>query len=471
MRPKLITKLTIDKMAELAASAEVYMEEGMNPKDAWVKSAMEHNPVEGVLRSAIQGWNAANFLSHFNTKKATLERAAPILVVDAEDVIAAWKKQKEVKQAEANQVWEGYYTRPDIKIIPTRIKKKAEKILEAENKRKIHKQMVRWQENTKRELKVAEKKLQQIQDDIVAHRVCCEKQKKLAERAIKQSGIPKHVLIGNIGTVYPEYIRFLEQLEYPQGNVKVAKSYIYDENKSPYKEAMKHCILQAQQIVMASDLDAIKYVINQLTDACGFNKTARMAAIKMEMEKLNDPASVGPSGFYRVCPTFERALDPVVEHIAEENTPMVKEGRHVKFGADLEKTFVEATAEGFRRATDYISLAPPDKAFSYTTLIGEMKKDLARAEHGTLASRVFAQALVGRLILQDSELMDYPIQEVYKAHANLWRIFPKLMTNDLIAKDLLKRYLAQGGLDPQDINTLARAEKELAVAKREKPLI
>ncbi len=100
-----------------------------------------------------------------------------------------------------------------------------------------------------------------------------------------------------------------------------------------------------------------------------------------------------------------------------------------------------------------------------------MKKDLARAEHGTLASRVFAQALVGRLILQDPELMDYPIQEVYKAHANLWRIFPKLMTNDLIAKDLLKRYLAQGGLDPQDINTLARAEKELAVAKREKPLI
>ena len=259
---KHISEETLDLLTQAAAWAEGEIASGVDPKTAFMQAAKEFDLTPQQTKLLIRGWNITNFTEKFGSSRKLEDRCSEVPVLHFDEFEKLLNAGAKTAAANNGSVWYGYDVPPEVRIKRAYQKdplKKYESVLATDE---FFFKVAGAENFVKRNFNKLIDLRRQAYDAFTS--LVSEFQIKLGElkSAIKVSGIPKDVLVGNLNVVNPLSARIVSHVlkETKCANlVRNRIDYSFDEKQEPYKTALKCAALMVS-------IDDKKKLLNKLDD-------------------------------------------------------------------------------------------------------------------------------------------------------------------------------------------------------------
>ena len=287
---KHISEETLDLLTQAAAWAEGEIASGVDPKAAFMQAAKEFDLTPQQTKLLIRGWNITNFTEKFGSSRKLEDRCSEVPVLHFDEFEKLLNAGAKTAAANNGSVWYGYDVPPEVRIKRAYQKdplKKYESVLATDE---FFFKVAGAENFVKRNFNKLIDLRRQAYDAFTS--LVSEFQIKLGElkSAIKVSGIPKDVLVGNLNVVNPLSARIVSHVlkETKCANlVRNRIDYSFDEKQEPYKTALKCAAL----MVSIDDKKKLLNKLDELWDGYKFDdrvikKQAEWAVESMEISPL-----------------------------------------------------------------------------------------------------------------------------------------------------------------------------------------
>lgn len=257
---KHISEETLDLLTQAAASAEDAIASGVDPKTAFMQAAKDFDLTPQQTKLLIRGWNITNFTEKFGSSRKLEDRCAEVPVLHFDEFEKLMNAPVKTASVNNGPVWYGYDIPPEVRIKRVYQKdplKGYESVLATDE---FFFKVADAEKFVKRNFNKLIDLRRQAYDAFTS--LVSDFQIKLGElkSAIKVSGIPKDVLVGNLNVVNPLAARIVSDV---LKEVKCASlvrdrvDYSFDEKQEPYKTALKCAALMVS-------IDDKKKLLNKL---------------------------------------------------------------------------------------------------------------------------------------------------------------------------------------------------------------
>lgn len=425
-----------------------YVNGGMSPNDAIVKSAAESNIPAGHINLMVHAYNTGRTTKQREQGEGTLEKAADFPLADAQTVLDALfpKTVKTSAQIASSGVVSTQYAVPPRDLIARRnaamTKAAAAKISLPEKT---------WTPPPRDEQAAARK----AASDRRAAELAAEELRRRATAAYAKAAAAMDEL--------QEYFRHPGNLSF-QDAVRETELRLGDEGVSVLKKVAAvypHLEKQAARNEMVyGECAPCKLVANVLAAVYAYNDAKAAVPVKEAFSKKEVPEILTKSILYNPADeplTLKAAAGaaPPSALSGALNAPL-----NIAHGMTSGPDWATKTVGKYEQGVGDILGGDPQKTYSKSI------KSLTDPEHETTLKNIRAQGVLHDLMLNDEMISSYDPQEIATAFNELADIAPSFIESPGAVQALLRKRLAAGQMADFDIKQLVDMEKAKAEAAK-----
>lgn len=436
----LISKETILKLASIADELHDHIAAGEAPISAFIKLARKHGLPSEQLRLLVRDWNTSNVLEKLATLKDLESRLRDLPVVYYDEIMEKVASELNNNSDEVDPI---YYTVPDHETKPAKLINKS-----YADKLAGYSPMVPEEKSPVWEL---EENLDILIREVQIMKAAFISKLAALQRALEVSKAPPEYIIENIRVVEPGaegiIVKVAQRIyRRPEGYYELEP---YNPSNPVYKLASE-CVKIAKLIALSKQVVESIFGREKIVQASEANNSSEgePPLIKDKIkEKGNEKEEAErPPPLIENKRTEEKKKKEEAEKLLKPVSEFPEEALG-QFAKEVEE-FVETSVKGLK--------SPKELAV-------EIEKKKVPYLEGVRRA-INEQTLITSLIAEDPILGNYSPDSVFAAYDELYSLAPRAMQNAGVARNLLKKYLAQGGvLDLYDLKLLKDIERKGSV--------